>query len=269
MQKFKRKERVAAMMNILTGEPNKLFSYHYFMERFNAAKSTISEDVQSLKEVADMLDLGRVETVSGAAGGVRYFAEISKEKRNEFLKDFRLKLLQQERQLSGGFIYLNDLLFNPDYAETIGKIFATHFRETKADCLLTTETKGIPIALMTAKHLNIPLMILRRNIKISDGPTVNINYLSGSTNRIQTMSLAKKSLKENTRVLIIDDFMRAGGTAKGMVDMVQEFNSEVCGMGILISTELPEKKLVDNFSTLLTLVTDKSEKLGINLIVND
>lgn len=268
MQKLNRKERIAAIMNILTQSPNKLFPYQFFMDKFYAAKSSISEDVQILREMAETLRLGKIETVAGASGGVRYFAEISQEETRKFLVEFAQLLLQEERQLSGGFIYLNDLLFDPHYAEMLGRIFALMFRETKSDCVLTTETKGIPIALMAAKHLNIPLLILRRNIKISDGPTVNINYISGSNNRIQTMSLAKKSLKDNTKVLIIDDFMRAGGTAKGMVDMIQEFNSEVSGMGVLISTEFPEKKLVDHYRSLFILETDKSEKLGIKLKIN-
>lgn len=265
MSKLNRKERVSAMMNILTQSPYKLFPYQYFMGLFGAAKSSISEDVKILKEMAEELDIGRIETLPGAAGGVRYFAAVSVEKQRQFLKDFSQLLLEKERQLSGGFIYVNDLLFHPQHAEMLGRIFATIFREAKADCILTTETKGIPLSLMTARHLNIPVFISRRNIKISDGPTVNINYISGSDNRIQTMSLAKKSLNAHTRVLILDDFMRAGGTAKGMVDMVQEFGSDVCGIGILISTALPQKKLVENYQSLFNLQTDKREKLGIAL----
>jgi purine operon repressor len=32
------------------------------------------------------------------------------------------------------------------------------------------------------------------------------------------MSLARRALKEGSRVLIIDDFMKAGGTVQGMRD---------------------------------------------------
>jgi purine operon repressor len=82
---------------------------------------------------------------------------------------------------------------------------------------------------------------------------VSINYVSGSSNTIQTMSLSKRSLKENAEVLIIDDFMKGGGTCKGMEDMMREFNANVVGTAVVIETKEPEKKLVDNYTSLLVL----------------
>ncbi|MBP7279852.1 MAG: pur operon repressor, partial [Sedimentibacter sp.] len=45
MKKYKRNQRIGALMKIFAEKPNCLFSYNYFCEIFNAAKSTISEDV--------------------------------------------------------------------------------------------------------------------------------------------------------------------------------------------------------------------------------
>ena len=67
------------------------------------------------------------------------------------------------------------------------------------------------------------------------------------------MSLSKRSLKENAEVLIIDDFMKGGGTCKGMEDMMREFNANVVGTAVVIETKEPEKKLVDNYTSLLVL----------------
>ncbi|MCW8000041.1 hypothetical protein CFK35_19495 [Clostridium sp. cpc1] len=106
---------------------------------------------------------------------------------------------------------------------------------------------------MTADILNVPLIVIRKNTKITEGPTVNINYVSGSTKVIQTMSLSKKVMKEGSKVLVIDDFMKAGGTIKGINDMMNEFNAEVAGVGIFVSTKSPEKKLVDDYISLIKL----------------
>jgi len=67
------------------------------------------------------------------------------------------------------------------------------------------------------------------------------------------MSLSRRSLKENSKVLIVDDFMKGGGTAKGMADMMREFNVNVVGTAVVIETMEPEKKLVDNYLSLMVL----------------
>jgi purine operon repressor len=53
--------------------------------------------------------------------------------------------------------------------------------------------------------------------------------------------------------LIIDDFMKAGGTARGMIDLAHEFDAEVVGLGVLVATEEPSQKLVDDYQALLIL----------------
>jgi purine operon repressor len=118
---------------------------------------------------------------------------------------------------------------------------------------MTVETKGIPLALMTARALNIPLVIVRHDSKVTEGSTVSINYVSGSTKRIQTMSLSRRAVRKNTKSIFVDDFMKAGGTANGIIELMKEFDNEVVGIGVLIETKEPERKLVDDYVSLLTL----------------
>lgn len=118
---------------------------------------------------------------------------------------------------------------------------------------MTLETRGIPIALMTARALNVPLAIVRRVSRVTEGSVVTMNYVSGSAKRIETMSLSRRALREGMRVLIVDDFMKAGGTAKGLVDLVIEFGADVCGIGVLVETSLPREKLVADYVSLVVL----------------
>ena len=106
---------------------------------------------------------------------------------------------------------------------------------------------------MTAKALGVPMVIVRRDSKVYEGPAVNINYISGSHGRIETMSLSRRAVREGQKALIVDDFMRAGGTGRGMVDMMREFSVTVVGICVLMSTADPVKKRVDGVRSLLTL----------------
>ena len=72
MERIKRNERMAALTKLLTASPNRIFTLSYFCEMFGAAKSTLSEDIDLLRGVFDTFGLGKLDTVTGAAGGVRY-----------------------------------------------------------------------------------------------------------------------------------------------------------------------------------------------------
>ena len=222
-------------------------------------KSTMSEDIDILRQVFETFELGRLETVTGAAGGVRYRPVLAPEDAYRTVKDLAQMLAAPGRVLPGGFIYMADILAMPEVVERMGVIIASQFYRAEPDFVLTMETKGIPIAMMTARALGVPTVIVRRDSKVYEGPAVNINYLSGSGSRVETMSLSRRAVREGQRALIVDDFMRAGGTARGMVDMMREFSVTVVGVCVLISTKEPVKKRLDGVKSLLVIdETDES-----------
>jgi purine operon repressor len=261
MDRLKRNERIAALVKILTDSPNKLFSLNYFARLLKAAKSTISEDIVIARNVFDELGLGQIETVPGAAGGVKYNSTVTPEESVDFLNRISKTLSDPGRIITGGFLYMADVVYNPGIAHSTGKILAGCFDKSSVQYVVTVETKGIPIALMTARAMGVPLVIARRDNKVTEGSTVNINFLSGSTGRIQTMSLSKRAMERGAGVLIIDDFMKAGGTARGMVDLMKEFDARVAGIGVMITTIRPEQKLVSDYVSLLYL-EEVDEKRG-------
>ena len=260
MDRIRRNERLAAMTRILVESPNKIFTLGTFCEMFGAAKSTLSEDIDILRGVFAQFHLGQLDTVTGAAGG-GYRPVLAPEDAYRTVKDLAQMLAAPGRVLPGGFIYMADILAMPDVVERMGTIIASQFYRAEPDFVLTMETKGIPVAMMTARALGVPTVIVRRDSKVYEGPAVNINYLSGSGSRVETMSLSRRAVKEGQRALIVDDFMRAGGTARGMVDMMREFSVTVVGVCVLISTQEPAKKRLDGVKSLL-VIEEADESTG-------
>ena len=256
MDRIRRNERMTAMMKLLSGTPNRIFTLNSFCELFGTAKSTMSEDVDLLQQVSKAFDLGEVETVTGAAGGVRYRPTVSREKARVTIGDLCEKLSGTERVLPGGFLYYSDILSTPEIVNRMGEIIATEYYDTQPDFVLTMETKGIPVAFATANALGVPLVIARHSSRVYEGSAVNINYVSGSGS-IETMSLSRRAVKENQKALIVDDFLKGGGTAKGMVELMREFNVTVAGIAFVMATVTPEKKRISGEKSLMTLsVTD-------------
>lgn len=262
---MRRSQRIAIITKTLCLNPRTHFSLNFFAETLGVAKSTISEDLTLVRDTFLEHGLGQVVTIPGAAGGVKYIPLMPEKKIAAVLDELAQKLSEAERIIPGGFLYMTDLLFNPKYATEIGEIFATIFSSKEPDYVVTIETKGIPLALATARAFNVPLVIIRDNSKVTEGSAVSINYVSGSTKRIQTMALSRRSMRTGAKVLLIDDFMKGGGTAKGMQDLMAEFKAEVLGIGVLISTTEPAEKLVDNYLALLELeeIDEKKKKVSI------
>jgi purine operon repressor len=261
--KFKRTERIGAIVKILSDNPNKIFTLSYFTSKFNSAKSTISEDLIVVKNVFEKLELGQVITISGAAGGVKYIPKTSKSENEEFLLKLCEEIKDTSRVLSGGFLYLIDLIYDPRVASKIGKIFASNIDYSQADYVVTMETKGIPMALMTAKAMNLPLVIIRKDTKVSEGPTLSMTYVSGNSSKVESMSLPRKAVKPGSKVILIDDFMRGGGTIKGMMQLMNEFGAEVIGKGVFISTTNPKKKMVEDYISLIQIDVIDNEVVNV------
>ncbi|MCX7571975.1 pur operon repressor [Tumebacillus sp. DT12] len=252
MSKMRRSERIVRLTQILLEQPHRVLSLTEMADKLSSAKSSLSEDLAIIREVMEAEGLGTLETQAGAAGGVRYVPGYRRDLGLRFIEGISETLTDGDRILPGGFLYMSDVLGLPEVLDTAGKLFASRFRESGADYVVTVETKGIPLAVATARFLNVPMVVVRRDHKVTEGSAVSINYVSGSR-RIQTMSLSRRSLPQGTKVLLIDDFMKAGGTSKAVIDLMHEFHVDVVGIGVFIDTAEPQNKIVKEYLSLATL----------------
>ncbi|WP_391206157.1 pur operon repressor [Psychrobacillus sp. L4] len=259
--KWKRSERLVDMTQYMIEHPHKLIPLTYFASLYQSAKSSISEDLTIIKETFEERGRGLLITVPGAAGGVKFIPTMTSEDVNEITQSLIEQLSKADRLLPGGYLYMTDILGNPSLMNKVGKIFASAFAHEKIDAIMTVATKGISIAHAIARHLNVPVVVVRRDSKVTEGPTVSINYVSGSARRIQTMVLSKRSMEKGQRVLITDDFMKVGGTINGMKNLLEEFNCELAGIAVLVEADHEGEQLVDEYLSLIKL-REVNEKDG-------
>ncbi|MCO7176925.1 pur operon repressor [Sporolactobacillus kofuensis] len=257
--KLKRSSRLVDMTEYLLRHPHQVIPLSYFSERYASAKSSISEDLTIIKENFETQEIGRLQTQAGATGGVCYMPSMGRTEAAQLLSDLREQMTQEDRLLPGGYLYMTDILGKPEYINAIGRLIASVFSDKQLDAVMTMETKGIPLAYAVASQCSVPVVVVRRSSKVTEGSTVSINYISGSSKRIQTMVLPRRSLHEHARVLIVDDFMKAGGTMKGMMNMIKEFGGEVAGMAVFVEKKDEVPKLVDQYVSLLKLSIPEQE----------
>ena len=251
--RYKRSERIVYMTQYLMNHPNKLIPLTYFVQKFKQAKSSISEDVQIIKTTFQKEKLGTVTTTAGASGGVTYKPEMSKEEASEVIDEVIDMLQEKDRLLPGGYLFLSDVMGNPTLLNKVGKLIATLYMDKELDAVVTIATKGISLANAVANVLNLPVVVIRKDNKVTEGSTVSINYVSGSSRKIETMVLSKRTLPENSNVLVVDDFMRAGGSINGVMNLMNEFKAHVKGVSVLVESKEVKQRLIEDYTSLVML----------------
>ena len=89
---------------------------------------------------------------------MRYRPLVQEGEGRAFLEGICEKLRSPGRVLPGGFLYFSDILSDPQLVSGMGKLFAAEYYDANVDFVLTMETKGIPIALITAGILAMAFM---------------------------------------------------------------------------------------------------------------
>ncbi len=259
---MKKNNRIGTLVDEFTSNPCRLYDSKYFCDRFGIAKSSLSEDIKLVNEVFQSNGSGHIESSSGVGGGIKYVPGISEDRIAELQKELCESLKDPSRLLGGGFLYTSDIMYDGRIVDGMARVFCQQFHKLEADYVVTIETKGIPLAARTAALLNLPLVVIRREAMYAEGSTVSINYFSGSSDRIQKMSIAKRAVEQGAKAIVIDDFMRGGGSLKGIIEILAEFDIEVLGCGIAIVSSVPEKKRVSDYTPIVYIdIIDEDNRI--------
>ncbi|MFL6555015.1 MAG: xanthine phosphoribosyltransferase [Bacillus sp. (in: firmicutes)] len=124
---------------------------------------------------------------------------------------------------------------DPQLMLEIGKEFARIFAGDGITKIVTIESSGIAPAVMAGLYMNVPVIFARKRKSLTlvdDLLTASVH--SFTKNETNEISISKKYVNENDRVLIIDDFLANGEASLGLVDIVQKSRATVVGIGIVI-----------------------------------
>ena len=143
-QRTERLVRLAAKFMLC---PSKLVSLTDLAGKFGVSKTVISDDVEVISSAMTAEGFGQMQVDRGRSGGARFIPLCTSQYRNDILKGIADTLTDPERLLPGGLIYYSDLIFNPEIALSLGYAMASLFTDTEPDVVMTTEVKGIPIAM--------------------------------------------------------------------------------------------------------------------------
>lgn len=110
---------------------------------------------------------------------------------------------------------------------------AEHYRG-RIDAVAGLESRGFILAAPLATALGIGMLTVRKGGKLP-GPVIGVDYaLEYGTAR---MELRPDSVHEGDRVLVIDDVMATGGTAKASIQLLEQAGARVEAICVLLELE--------------------------------
>ena len=122
-----------------------------------------------------------------------------------------------------------------EFMDALGRDFAEHFKDAGITKVFTIESSGIAPALMTAKHLNVPMVILKKQTsKILKGNVYQTRITSFTKGTSYELTLFADYIQPEDRILLIDDFLANGEAAMGASRIITESGATLAGIGILI-----------------------------------
>lgn len=128
----------------------------------------------------------------------------------------------------------------------IGTEFKKYFKNYGVTKVFTIESSGIAPTVMTAMQMDLPMVTLKKQAsKILNGEVYQTTVHSFTKATDYELTLSKKYISEEDRILIIDDFLANGEAALGAIRLVEEAGAQVVGIGIVIEKSFqPGRKLL-------------------------
>ncbi|MEM4274647.1 MAG: adenine phosphoribosyltransferase [Candidatus Nitrosocaldaceae archaeon] len=118
--------------------------------------------------------------------------------------------------------------------------FYEEYKDKSIDIVVGIESRGFIFAAALALKLNKGMVMVRKQGKLP-GDTSSKSYDIEYGNA--TMEIQRASIKKNDKVLIVDDLIATGGTAKAAAELIEALGGEVAGFAFVV--ELSELRGID------------------------
>lgn len=148
------------------------------------------------------------------------------------------RIRRDGKNLGNGILKVDGFInhqVDPALMDACGRELAARFAAVNASKVLTAEISGIAPALMTAKHLGLPVVYARKTKPITMPHEVFLTLAPSHTKgRTVELIVSPEYLGPNEKILIIDDFLASGQTIMGLVRLAQVAGSDIVGIGALV-----------------------------------
>jgi len=109
-----------------------------------------------------------------------------------------------------------------------------HFGRGNVDKVVGIEARGFILASPVAYHFGAGFVPIRKKGKL---PWESVDEEYALEYGTATLELHTDGIKPGERVLIVDDVLATGGTARAAASLVEQIGGKVCGIACLIELD--------------------------------
>ncbi|MGI9165635.1 MAG: adenine phosphoribosyltransferase [Pyrinomonadaceae bacterium] len=143
------------------------------------------------------------------------------------------------------FYDITTLLKHPQGLRDTVDALAAQFEGTKVDAVIGVEARGFIFAPALAYHLGAGFVPVRKPRKLpAECASVSYDLEYGQ----DTLEIHRDAIGNGHRVIIADDLLATGGTAKAVIDLVEGLGGKVTGLVFVVELEfLPGRKKLEGY----------------------
>ena len=138
------------------------------------------------------------------------------------------------------------ILKDPSALSLVADEFAKHFHPKDFDLVAGIESRGFILACILASKFNKGMVMIRKAGKLP-GKTTKLSYTIEYGK--DSIEIQKDVIKKGQRVLICDDLLATGGTAKASAKLIEKIGGEISGFAFIIElTDLNGMKGISKYN---------------------
>ncbi len=136
------------------------------------------------------------------------------------------------------------------------KKLSDHFRNMDIDVVVSNEARGFIVGAPVAHELGVGFVPIRKKGKLP--PRVaSLDY--SKEYESDTIEIREDAIEHGDRILLIDDLLATGGTAKANANLVERLGGKVVAMGFLVELGyLHGREHLDGRYDIYSLINCKS-----------
>jgi adenine phosphoribosyltransferase len=139
------------------------------------------------------------------------------------------------------------------FRHTIQRL-AARFRDVSIDKIVCIEARGFILGGALAYELGCGVVVIRKPGKLPSETVSQTYELEYGTDKIE---IHKDALERGDRVLLVDDLLATGGTARAAADLVERLGGSIVGCAFLIELgDLKGRKLLEKYDVFSLITYD-------------
>jgi adenine phosphoribosyltransferase len=129
------------------------------------------------------------------------------------------------------FYDITTLLKNPTALKECIDLLTDQYRDAKPDVVVGMESRGFIFGMPLAYQLDVGFVPIRKPGKLPAATLSESYQLEYGTN---TLEIHVDAIDEGQRVLVVDDLLATGGTARATCNLISRLGGQVAGVAFVI-----------------------------------